>query len=295
MKKIFVLLLIVISVSSCEKNIDFVTNKTEDILVVDGIIEDTQEPQIVLTHSLNYFASINPQIALNSFVHNAVITINNGTITSTLKEYEVPLGNGYSLFYYRNDSTNPAQKIIGEQGKKYDLKIIVDGKEYTSSTLIPFYTKKCDSLWSKPAPSSKDSTLAIVTGKFTDPVGLGNYIRYFTKVNNGPFWAGENSSFDDQVVDGKTYSVQIEQGIDRNNPPQNFDTKGFFKKGDTVTLKFCNNDKATFTFWNTWEFAFQAIGNPFSTPNKVLGNISNGALGAFCGYAVGYKKIVIPK
>jgi len=280
---------------SCEKNIDFVTNKTEDILVVDGIIEDTKEPQIVLTHSLNYFSSITPQLALNSFIHNAVVTINNGTLTTTLKEYEVPLGNGYSLFYYSNDSTNPTTKIIGEQGKKYDLKILVNGKEYSSSTLIPFYTKKCDSLWSNPSPNSKDSTLATISGKFTDPVGLGNYIRYFTKVNSEPFLAGEKSAFDDQVVDGKTYSIQIEQGVDRNNPPQNFDTKGFFHKGDTVTLKFCNNDKATYMFWNTWEFAFQSIGNPFSTPNKVLGNINNGALGAFCGYSVGFQKIVIPK
>lgn len=295
MTKITYLILLIIALTSCEKNIDFVTNKTEDILVVDGIIEDTKEPQIVLTHSLNYFASINPQLALNSFVHNAVVTISNGILTATLKEYEVPLGNGYSLYYYRNDSSNSASKIVGEQGKKYDLKIIVGGKEYTSSTLIPFYTKKCDSLWYKPAPNSKDSTLATIVGKFTDPAGLGNYVRYFTKVNSEPFLAGENSAFDDQVVDGKTYSVQIEQGIDRNNPPQNFDTKGFFHKGDTVTLKFCNNDMATYTFWSTWEFAFQAIGNPFSTPNKVLGNISNSALGAFCGYSVGYQKIVIPK
>ena len=51
--------------------------------------------------------------------------------------------------------------------------------------------------------------------------------------------------------------------------------------GDTVTFKFCNIDKATYTFWSSWEFAYQSIGNPFAQPNKVVGNISNGALGAF--------------
>jgi hypothetical protein len=42
------------------------------------------------------------------------------------------------------------------------------------------------------------------------------------------------------------------------------------------------------------EFAYQSIGNPFASPNKVLGNVSNGALGAFCGYAAFYKTIIIP-
>jgi hypothetical protein len=43
------------------------------------------------------------------------------------------------------------------------------------------------------------------------------------------------------------------------------------------------------------EFAYQSIGNPFASPNKVLGNISNGALGAFTGYAAFYKTIIIPQ
>ena len=69
----------------------------------------------------------------------------------------------------------------------------------------------------------------------------------------------------------------------------------FFKKGDVVTLKVCNIDRDAYNFFSTWEFAFQSIGNPFSQPNKVMGNISNGALGAFYGYGAVYKTLVIPK
>jgi hypothetical protein len=99
------------------------------------------------------------------------------------------------------------------------------------------------------------------------------------------------SVFNDDIVDGTTYTVQVEPGINRNDPPE-FE-ENFFKKSDTVTLKICNIDRATYNFWNTWEFAQQSIGNPFSQPNKVIGNISNGALGAFCGYASWYKTIVV--
>lgn len=125
----------------------------------------------------------------------------------------------------------------------------------------------------------------------TDPPGRGNYYRYFTRQNSGAFLAAENV-FDDQVIDGTTYSLQFPPGIDRNDPVDRDDN--FFFKGDTVTLKFCSIDRNTYRFWNTWEFARQSIGNPFAQPNKVLGNISNGALGAFCGYAAGYRTLVAP-
>ena len=114
--------------------------------------------------------------------------------------------------------------------------------------------------------------------------------RYFTKKNSLPFFAGINSVFDDQIIDGTTFSSQIPQGIDRNNDPNGNDI--YFKKGDTITLKWCNITRPVYNFWNTWEFAQQSIGNPFSQPNKVIGNINNGALGAFCGYAAWYKTII---
>ena len=124
----------------------------------------------------------------------------------------------------------------------------------------------------------------------TDPPGRGNYVRYFTKVNSDPFLPGENSVFDDQVIDGTTFEVQLFRGIDRNDPPSG--DKNFFNKGDTITMKFCNIEKPAYTFWSTWEFAFQGIGNPFAQPNKVIGNISNGALGVFSGYAARYRTII---
>ena len=99
--------------------------------------------------------------------------------------------------------------------------------------------------------------------------------------------------FDDQIIDGTTYEVQISPGIDRNMKVVN--DSNYFKRGDTLTIKLCNIDKATFTFWSSWEFAFQSIGNPFAQPNKVLGNINNGALGAFYGYAADYKSLIVPK
>ena len=290
MKALFILFSTVVLFSSCEKNINFNLKNAGDVLVVDGQIENGMAPTIVLSKSFDYFSTISPQILANSFVRNADVTISNGTLIHKLKEYAVPLGGGYTAYYYSIDSANLATAFVGQFNKQYTLDIKADGKEYTAVTNIPLLAKYPDSLWFKPAPLNPDTNKRVLMSRTTDPAGLGNYIRYFTKKNSGAFLPGENSVFDDAVIDGTTYQLQVEPGVDRNNriPADS----NFFKRGDTVTVKFCNIDKATFTFWNTWEFAQQSIGNPFAQPNKVIGNLSNGALGAFCGYAAWYKTII---
>jgi Domain of unknown function (DUF4249) len=103
-----------------------------------------------------------------------------------------------------------------------------------------------------------------------------------------------NSVFDDQIVDGTTYDINVDKGVNRNGDISR-DTYAFFDRGDTVNAKLCNIDKATYDFWRTMEYNYQSIGNPFSSPTTVLGNISNNALGYFGGYAAQYKTLIIPK
>lgn len=293
MKRVALFFGLAVFLCGCEKDINFNLKNADDVLVVDANIENNKPPVVVLTKSFDFFSSINPSLLVNSFVHNAVVTISNGTLTHQLKEYTIPLSGGYSYSLYSLDPASPLTAFNGEFNKTYTLKIVSEGKQYDAVTTIPVLAKKPDSLWWKPAPFSDDTTNVILMVKSTDPPGLGNYIRYFTKKNSGEFLPGDNSVFDDQVIDGITYQLQVDPGIDRNNKVS-FDSN-YFKRGDTITMKLCNIDKPTYTFWSTWEFAQGSIGNPFSQPNKVIGNVSNGALGAFYGYAAYYKTLIIPK
>jgi len=294
MKQLLVFSGIVFLFSSCVKNINFTTIQQSPVLVVDGSIEENQPPQIVLTNSLSYFSAISPALINGAFIHGAKLTLNDGTRTVTLREYTIPDTLGYQFSYYSVDSSTAGSIMIGQEGRTYTLSIDINGIVYTGVTSIPYLTWKIDNLWWVPSVNNPDTTKVIMMAMATDPSGPSHYIRYFTKVNKGQFLPGQNSVSDDEIVKGSTYSIQVSQGIDRNNPPSVKDY-GFFSRGDTATLKFCNIDKATYTFWNTWEFAFSSIGNPFSTPGTVIGNISNGALGAFCGYSVQYISLIIPK
>lgn len=277
----------------CERDIDFDLKEEAPKLVVEATIENGTAPMVILTNSLSYFSTISPDLLTQSFVHGADVFVSNGTRTHKLKEYTVPLIGNYSLSYYSIDSSNLATAFTGELNKTYSLRIVASGQEYTATTTIPNLTKRIDSIWYKAGPPQLDTSKVIVMVKATDPPGFGDYIRYFTKRNNGPFLPGLNSAFDDLFIDGTTYELQVGAGVDRNTKIEEDDL--FFNKGDTVTFKLSNIDKATYDFWRTIEFAYQAVGNPFSTPVKVLSNIKGNALGYFGGYASQYRTLVIPR
>lgn len=280
---------------SCEKSITFTPKNADPLVVVEASIENGQPPVVILSKSSNYFSAITPQILANSFIRNARVEVSNGSVTHILKEYKNSLDSGYEVYYYSIDSSNLATAFLGRLASSYSLKIIVDGKNYTATTTIPALTKKIDSLWWTKAPPNVDSNFVKVIARITDPKGFGNYVRYYTKVNDGPFLPGANSVFDDQLVDGTTYDAQVDKGINRDGIIEDPDTGFLYAKGDTVTIKQSNIDKATYDFWRTIEYSYASIGNPFSSPTKVLSNLTGGALGYFGGYAAQYKTIIIPR
>lgn len=284
-----------IGLIACEKNITITPPDLPTKLVVDAQIESGTQPIVVLSTSLNYFVSIDTSDLNKSFVRNAKVTLSDGSKTSTLKLFEQVLPGGFKYVYYTNDPSNPAGAIIGTFGKSYKLTVDFNGQTYTSITTVPILAKKIDSSFYKIVPNRPvTDSFRIISAKITDPPGLGNYIRYFTKVNSQQFLPGSTSVFDDNVIDGKTYTVDIPRGVDKNFPSER-KNYGFFKKGDTVLIKYSNIDKATYDFWRTWEYTYQSVGNPFSSPGVVIGNVSNGALGAFCGYANSFNQIIISK
>ena len=85
--------------TSCEKGITFNLNNTTPSVVVEATIENDQPPVVILSTSFDYFSNISPEILANSFVHNAVIKISNGTTTHQLKEYSYSTPANIKVYY----------------------------------------------------------------------------------------------------------------------------------------------------------------------------------------------------
>jgi len=268
---------------ACEKDVTVSLPTGDDQLVVEGTIETDKYPEVILTRSLNYFSHISVDQLQNAFVHNATITVSNGSNTMQLKEFYKDTTSRVRWYYYTADSTQ-ANVFKGKKGQSYTLRIAVDGKTYQATTSIPGQGMAIDSTWSE--LNEKDPTLVKLMARITDPPARGNYVRYKTARNGGVFRPGVNSTVDDQIVNGSTFNIMLESGQDRNQNI-NYDTYGYFKPGDTVRVWFSTIDKATYDFWRTIDFAYATNGNVFSSPLQVRGNIS-GALGYWGGYGVSY-------
>ena len=279
--------------TGCERDIEIKLVDEKPKLVVEATIENNEPPVVLLSKSYNYFSAITPQLLASGFVRGAEIFVSNGVQTHKLREYARALPGGFNIYYYSIDSSNLATAFVGEFNRQYTLRIVAEGEEYTATTTIPNPTKRIDSVWWKPAPPQADSNQVTIMVRATDPPGFGDYIRYFTKRNSQPFLPPTNSAYDDLFVDGTTYELPVEPGVDRNTTITDKDR--FFLRGDTVVMKLSNIDKATYDFWRTMEFSYRSVGNPFSTPVKVLSNIRGNALGYFGGYASQYRTLIIPK
>ena len=292
-KLLFFFSLLALLLSSCEKDVNFDLDETAPKLVVEASIENGQAPVVYLSKSIGFFSRIDPATLSANFVRNAQVFVSNGTRTHQLKEYSIPVPGGYNFYYYSADPSSPATIFNGELGQSYTLRILADGKEYTASTHIPDTTRRIDALFWKPSPPGNDTNKVSLMLRAYDRPGFGDYIRYYTKRNREPFYPGLNSVFDDQIIDGTTYTIPVDRGTDRTEV--SYDDEAYFNKGDTVTLKLCNIDKATYDFWRTMEFSYASVGNPFSSPTKVVNNIKGDALGYFGGYASQYRTIIIPR
>ena len=280
--------LLLVTSSSCEKDINIKLEQSAASLVIEATIENGKAPIVTLSKSLDYFSKVDTTVLYASFVHQANISISEGVNKVTLQEDSIVNAAGNKIYFY---TTPKGSTFVGTLQKAYSMQITANGQTITANTTIPDATRRIDSLWWEKVPLAKDTNAARVVIRATDKPGLGDCIRFFTSVNKGPFLPGFNSVFDDMIIDGSTYTVGIDKGFDKNQPVKPGDA--FFSKGDTVVVKLCNIDRATYDFWRTFEFNFQSIGNPFSGPTKIISNLNGNAIGYFGGYAAQYRVIVL--
>ncbi len=274
-------------------------------IVVEGYIESGEfglPPYVLLTRSLPFFSTISFGDLDDLFVHDAVITIDDGEGIATLEELcwadldsmeqvfvssilgqsgllDIDTIPGNFCVYF--DQQN---QMRGQVGRTYDLRIEVEDKVLTATTTIPEPVPVDILAFVTPAGTPPD-TLVEMRGFFMDPPEVKNFYRYFTSVNLGRFIPGFNSVANDNFFDGQVFEFPIPKGEERNTDvdPDEF---GLFTVGDTITLKWTSIDEEHFNFWNTLEFNSINQG-PFSTYTRVESNV-NGGLGVWGGYSALY-------
>ncbi len=315
--KFISLFILIISLlpTSCQKQIEIDLPEAESKLVVEGKIEQGLPPLVMLTKSIGYFEPTSVSTFENMFVHDAVVTINNGTntvvldeiCTASLPDSLLPLVTALTglteeeliTFNYCLYTTFDTD-VWGEVGKSYRLNIISEDVAYTSTTQIP-HLVALDTLWFE-IYSDYDS-LGFIYTNLTDPDTMGNNYRWLAqRINHYPngeqkddaFIAPISSAFDDVFFNGLSFEFAYDRGtaVGSDKPDDDNIEDGFFKTGDTVVVKFNTIDKGVFEFYRAFETQAFTSGNPFAAPTTVFSNVEGGALGVWAGFGVTYDTVV---
>jgi hypothetical protein len=294
-----------IALVSCTKDIEVKLPDAQVKICVDGKIEPGNPPFVILTHNMPYFGTTDLNALQSMFVHNAIVKISNGVTTVTLTEYcsqsipdsllpivaaftGVDTASLKSFNYCLYTTFNTA--VWGTVGTTYALTIDAEGKSLSSSATI-LAPIPLDSTWCRyiKANSTGDS-LGYVFAHLSDPPVEGNCYRWLAmrKGKDQSFVAPAGSVIDDKFFNGKSFDFAYNRGNVPNStaPDDNNEEAGYFKIGDTVIVKYCTIDRATFDFFRQVDVAVYSQGNPFSAPTSVPSNIypREDALGVWCGY-----------
>lgn len=290
LRNTFFLIVMSLLFSACEKNIDVDFPPGEQPYVVEGYIENGVVPIVSISRGVSFLKNISNEDFRDLFVTNAdvAISVDGG---SWIKLDAVNLG---SAVIYTNTS------ITGEVGKRYDLKIEVDGKVFTASTTV-LQPQPLDSISIKLAPGDKGTidSLVELTAWFTDPIEKDNFYRMLTRRNSEFFFdVAFNSIYNDLLINGQQTSFTIFGGKQQlqNNDSADFSQYGYFKMGDTVYVKWASVDKAQYDFWDSFESQSGSFGNPFAPTVIINSNVKGeGVLGLWASYGASLDTVYIPK
>ena len=287
---LLIVLALVLLFSACEKNIEVDFPPGEQPYVIEGYIESGVVPIISISRGVSFLKNISNEDFRDLFVTNAdvAISIDGG---AWINLNAVDFG---GAVIYRNTS------ISGEIGKKYDLKVEVDGKLFTASTTI-LPSHPLDSISIKTAPGDKGikDSLVELTAWFSDPIQKDNFYRMLTRKNSEFFFdVAFNSIYNDLLINGQQTSFTIFGGKQQlqNNDSADFSQYGYFKRGDTVYVKWASIDKAQFDFWDSFESQSGSFGNPFAPTVIINSNIKGeGVLGIWASYGAYVDTVYIPE
>ncbi|HQV52891.1 MAG: DUF4249 domain-containing protein [Flavobacteriales bacterium] len=318
MKYILPLCLTTLLLASCTKDITVKLPETEAKVVVEGIIETDGPPLILLTRTQGFFDPTSIASIAAAYISEAEVTVNDGFNTYTLNKIcsddlindsllqiaAELTGIDAGLLAQANICawTNLDGTLLGVEGRTYSLNVVTDGKTLTSKSTIPNGIA-LDSLWFKLAEQNpNDDSLGYIWNRLQDPDTLGNAYRWFYKrLNNGPdgrpkdsrFIAPFFSAFEDKYINGLEFDFAAQRGtapfsdaVDDDN-----EERGYFKRNDTVAVKFASMGIAEYRFYNTFYTNASSQGDIFSNPANIVSNI-NGGLGIWAGLATRYDTVI---
>jgi len=303
---------------SCSKKIKFELPEVEQDVVVVGKIESGNPPILFLSMTQGYFEETTSESIFGTYIHGADVVMSDGVNDIQLTELctsSIPdslLGQvsqitgipEQSLQYFDYciyTSLDPL--ALGVEGRTYSLRIITETDTVTATTDLPVAVPLVNPYFE--AVVSLDS-LGFIYADLVDPPEAGNNYRWYAqRINtykyNYPYpyddvmgkqkdafpIAPLGSVFDDKFFNGLSFELGYNRGEVGNleGPDDEGPEEGYFKRGDTVVVKFTSIDHLTYLHIRALENQAATNGSPFAAPGNLPSSVEGG-IGLWAGYGV---------
>jgi len=279
MKKAIIHNILLLTISmvnwSCNDDLQLDFNDPGDFIVVDGWIEDGAQAKVFLTTNSPYFSSIDSASIRDLVLSRAKVTLSDGEHSEVLilrSDWRY-----FPPFYYAGNT------ILGESGKVYTLTASFGGKTVVAETTIPPDVKINSSFFDL---SEGDDSIGNAVINFTDPPDEKNYYRILTRRvgKDDKFIPTFIIAINDQYFNGEEISFKF--ALPPSSVLSTSETE-FFQIGDTILVKLCTMDEASFNFWSSYQDEILNATNPFaSSMIDLRTNIDGDGLGIWGGYGV---------
>lgn len=257
---IVILMAIVMFTSSCEKVIEVDVKDAQSLLVIEGTVTNHIDTQLV---------KVSRSVLLGD--RNTFAGISGATVTITDE-----LGSVFTL-RERQPGIYSSRRLRGIPGRKYTLKVLAEGKEYTATSAMPAQVP-IDSTGLSMTTFFEEEIKAVQI-LFQDPPGRKNYYRFLLRVN------GTRSrsifAFNDDFNDGKSVVREL----------LDFDLD--LETGDIAEIEMQCIDQNIYRYFQGLD-QNENRGGASTTPSNPVSNLKGGALGYFSAHTVQQERIQIP-
>ncbi len=241
--------------TSCEKVIDVDLNDSKPQLVMEAIIRNGEKCTLSITKTINFNQSNNFPV-----VDGAVVTLSDDAGNA---ENLQNTGNGQYI----------STTITGNIGRTYTLQINVDGNTFKAISSLPNQVN-LDSVFVD-SLSFLGGTTYTVTPQFVDPIGVLNFYRFKTFVNNE---ADKTIFIDDDVFsDGRTVTRPLFGELE-------------IQPGDSIKVQMMCIDNPVYLYFFSLA---QVQDGSTGAPANPVSNFTGGCLGYFSAQTIQERTIFV--
>lgn len=267
--------------TGCTPDFDFGDIDFEPQIIVEGWIENEGVAHVCLTQSLTLSMDSEDTDMSGIPIRWAKVTVSNGTDEEILtgrmdSRYTPP-------FIYQGN------RIKGESGKTYTLKVEYSGRTVTASTTIPTVVP-IDQL--SVTPCNESDTLYQIQIKFKDNPTQIDYYKAFSQVlpDETRFYSSFMGTISDEVLYNHEAKLQVNRGMRYTKLGK---YTPYYSINDTVLVKLTHLPEDGFRFWSDYENEIINGKNPLFPSNTNLSTNIRGGKGVWCGYGKETRLVII--